>query len=149
MTDLDGRAYIDVSTCGIGATVLGYADPDVSEAAVRRVQEGSMCVLNPPDETALAAVQKHRRIDVPAHLDLIGRRFREGLRGRSESHGVPIVFSGHPCLQFIRFDHPRADALAMRAFEHAVHIHLRRTDLNVEEKRKIPGQLFGKYGFKL
>jgi len=40
-------------------------------------------------------------------------------------------------------------AVAMRAFEHAVHIHLRRTDLNVEEKRKIPGQLLEKYGFKL
>ncbi len=54
VTDLDGNTYLDFSTCGIGATALGYADPDVTQAVSDRVTRGSMCMLNPPDEVALA-----------------------------------------------------------------------------------------------
>jgi glutamate-1-semialdehyde 2,1-aminomutase len=54
VVDLDGRRYIDMSTCGIGATVLGYRDPDVTAAVVDRVQRGTLTVLNPPDEVELA-----------------------------------------------------------------------------------------------
>ena len=54
VTDLDGRRFIDLSQCGIGATVLGYADPDVSAAVIERVKNGVMCTLNPPDEVELA-----------------------------------------------------------------------------------------------
>ncbi len=54
VVDLDGRRYIDMASCGIGATVLGYADPDVTAAVIQRVQRGSMCTLNPPDEVELA-----------------------------------------------------------------------------------------------
>ncbi len=54
VVDLDGRPYIDMGTCGIGATVLGYADPDVTAAVVERVQRGAMCMLNPPEEVELA-----------------------------------------------------------------------------------------------
>ncbi len=51
--DLDGNRYIDMSMAGIGATLLGYADPDVTEAVVQRIQHGCMCSLNPPDEVEL------------------------------------------------------------------------------------------------
>ncbi len=54
ITDLDGNVYLDMSTNGIGACLLGYADPDVTATVVRRVQDGSMCSLNPPDEVELA-----------------------------------------------------------------------------------------------
>ncbi len=54
VTDLDGRRYVDMSTSGIGACLLGYADPDVTAAVVRRVQRGSMCTLNCPEELELA-----------------------------------------------------------------------------------------------
>ena len=54
MTDLDGRTFIDMSLCGMGATVLGYADPEVTAAVVERVRNGSMCAQNPPDEVELA-----------------------------------------------------------------------------------------------
>jgi glutamate-1-semialdehyde 2,1-aminomutase len=43
-----------MSLMGIGACLLGYADPDVTAAVVRRVQDGAMCTLNSPDEVALA-----------------------------------------------------------------------------------------------
>lgn len=54
VTDLDGHTYIDMSTCGIGGTALGYADPDVTEAVVRRVRDGSMCAQSSPEEVELA-----------------------------------------------------------------------------------------------
>src|SRR5262245_19862250 len=54
IVDLDGNTYLDMSLMGIGACLLGYADPDVTEAVVRRAQAGSMCTLNSPDEVALA-----------------------------------------------------------------------------------------------
>ena len=34
--------------------MLGFADPDVSAAVIRRVENGSMCTLNPPEEVELA-----------------------------------------------------------------------------------------------
>jgi glutamate-1-semialdehyde 2,1-aminomutase len=54
VVDLDGRRYVDMSYMGIGACLLGFADPDVTEAVVNRVQNGSMCTLNSPDEVELA-----------------------------------------------------------------------------------------------
>ena len=54
VVDLDGRKYIDMSIMGIGSCLLGYRDPDVTEAVVRRVQAGSMCTLNNPEEVELA-----------------------------------------------------------------------------------------------
>ena len=52
--DLDGCRYLDVGHCGILATILGYADPDVTAAVNRRIHLGSMCTLNAPDEVELA-----------------------------------------------------------------------------------------------
>jgi glutamate-1-semialdehyde 2,1-aminomutase len=52
--DLDGRCYYDMTTNGIGACLLGFADPDVSNAVIKRIRDGSMCTLNPPEEVDLA-----------------------------------------------------------------------------------------------
>lgn len=52
--DLDGRHYYDFSINGIGTCVLGYADPDVTRAVMRRVRLGAMSSLNPPEEVELA-----------------------------------------------------------------------------------------------
>jgi len=52
--DLDGRHYFDCSMHGIGATLLGFRDPDVTRAVQRRVALGSLCTLNPSDEVELA-----------------------------------------------------------------------------------------------
>lgn len=52
--DLDGREFLDMSIMGIGSCLLGYADPDVTEAVTSRVQRGSMCTLNNPEEVELA-----------------------------------------------------------------------------------------------
>jgi len=52
--DLDGKHYYDMSTNGIGACLLGFCDPDVNKAVKKRVDLGSMCTLNPPEEVELA-----------------------------------------------------------------------------------------------
>ena len=54
VVDLDGNRYRDFSTNGIGACLLGYADPDVSEAVIKIIRDGSMSSLNAPEEVALA-----------------------------------------------------------------------------------------------
>jgi glutamate-1-semialdehyde 2,1-aminomutase len=52
--DMDGNKYIDMSLCGIGASVLGFADPDVDAAVKTVIDNGSMCTLNAPEEVELA-----------------------------------------------------------------------------------------------
>jgi len=52
--DLDGRHYFDMSHNGVGSCLLGYAHPDVSNPVKNRIDKGSMCSLNPPEEVELA-----------------------------------------------------------------------------------------------
>lgn len=52
--DLDNNHYIDMSIMGIGACPLGYADSDVDAAVKMRIDNGSMCTLNSPEEVELA-----------------------------------------------------------------------------------------------
>jgi glutamate-1-semialdehyde 2,1-aminomutase len=53
VVDLDGRRYLDFAGNGIGACLLGYADPDVDAAVHRRVLLGSASTLNCPEEVDL------------------------------------------------------------------------------------------------
>lgn len=52
--DLDGNKYLDMSISGIGANVLGYADPDVDAAVREAIAAGSSSSLNCPEEVELA-----------------------------------------------------------------------------------------------
>ena len=52
--DTAGNRYIDMSYNGILACILGYADPDVNAAVIRRVNMGSMTTLLSYDEVKLA-----------------------------------------------------------------------------------------------
>ena len=52
--DLDGNRYIDMSVGGIGANVLGYADPDVDRAVREAIDKGTSASLNCPEEVELA-----------------------------------------------------------------------------------------------
>jgi len=51
--DLDGNKYLDTAS-SIGASTLGYADPDVNQAVIKVVQEGNTSTLNAPEEVELA-----------------------------------------------------------------------------------------------
>lgn len=52
--DLDGKVYQDFSIMGVGACILGYADPDVDAAVKSAIDNGVMCSLNAPEEVELA-----------------------------------------------------------------------------------------------
>jgi glutamate-1-semialdehyde 2,1-aminomutase len=54
VVDVEGRTFLDMSYCGIGATVLGFADPDVNAAVKNAIDMGSMCTLNSPEDIELA-----------------------------------------------------------------------------------------------
>ena len=54
IVDIDGRRFIDMSTNCVGACLLGYANDQVNAAVMRRVESGSICTLNSPDEVELA-----------------------------------------------------------------------------------------------
>jgi glutamate-1-semialdehyde aminotransferase/spore coat polysaccharide biosynthesis protein SpsF (cytidylyltransferase family) len=52
--DLDGNRFLDMSHNGIGACILGAADPDVDTAVKAAIDSGSMSTLNCPEEVELA-----------------------------------------------------------------------------------------------
>jgi glutamate-1-semialdehyde 2,1-aminomutase len=54
VTDLDGNRYTDFTIMGMGACVLGYADPDVDAAVHRTIDNGVASTLNAPEEVELA-----------------------------------------------------------------------------------------------
>ena len=53
--DLDGNHFRDFSIMGIGTCSLGYSNPEVNNAVINAVQNGSMSTLNCPEEVTLAA----------------------------------------------------------------------------------------------
>lgn len=52
--DTAGNEYIDMSSGGILACILGYADPDVNAAVINRVRKGSMSTLQTYAEVEVA-----------------------------------------------------------------------------------------------
>jgi len=52
--DIDNNEYLDFTMCGIGTSVLGYADPDVEQAVIAAIQSCNMTTLNCPEEIELA-----------------------------------------------------------------------------------------------
>jgi glutamate-1-semialdehyde 2,1-aminomutase len=53
VVDTSGRRFIDMSSNGILACLLGFADPDVNAAVIRRVHLGSMSTQQTHDEVRL------------------------------------------------------------------------------------------------
>lgn len=52
--DIEGNRFIDMSLGGILACILGFSDPDVNAAVIRRVNLGSMSTLQTYDEVEVA-----------------------------------------------------------------------------------------------
>jgi glutamate-1-semialdehyde 2,1-aminomutase len=52
--DLDGQRYIDMAQMGIGAAILGYANPEVNKAVAECINKGVSTTLNAPEEVYLA-----------------------------------------------------------------------------------------------
>ena len=86
--DESGRRFRDVGHHGIGAAALGYRDPDVTRAVMRRVALGSYSMLNSPrgDGGRRAAVRAPS-VGGEGPLRAVGRR--ESARSGRASRGPP------------------------------------------------------------
>jgi glutamate-1-semialdehyde aminotransferase len=91
------------------AAVVGRRE--VMEAVHRTFISSAFFTERVGPAAALAAVQKHRRIDAGATLVAIGRQVQEGWRRAGERTGLPIRVSGIPPLANFSFDDPDAPAL--------------------------------------
>ena len=61
---------------------------------------------------ALATLKKMKRIDVPAHVERIGRSVLEHWRRAGEKHGLPVVFDGgYPSMAHLSFDHEKPEVM--------------------------------------
>lgn len=98
VVDLDDNEYLDFSIGGIGATVLGYADPDVNAAVKKVVDDGSASTLNPPEEVALAEklVELHPWADMVRFARGGGEAMSIAVRiARTATKKDTIVFCGY------------------------------------------------------
>lgn len=98
VTDLDDNRYYDFSIGGIGATVLGYADPDVNAAVLGVVADGSASTLNPPEEVLLAEklIEMHPWADMARFARGGGEAMSIAVRiARTATKRDTIVFCGY------------------------------------------------------
>ena len=96
--DLDDKEYIDMSTMGIGACILGYADPDVNQAVKDAIDSGSMSSLNAPEEVACAEllISLHPWADMVRFARTGGESMAIAVRiARSYSRKDIVMFCGY------------------------------------------------------
>jgi glutamate-1-semialdehyde 2,1-aminomutase len=65
--DLDDNKLIDMSIMGIGTCSLGYANPDVNNAVINSLKNGSFSTLNSYEEVQLA----ERLLDLHPFMDMV------------------------------------------------------------------------------
>jgi len=96
--DLDGNRYIDMSIAGIGANVLGYADPDVDAAVKHAIDNGVSSSLNCPEEIELAEllIELHPWADMMRTCRSGGESMVIAVRiGRAHSGKDKVAFCGY------------------------------------------------------
>jgi glutamate-1-semialdehyde 2,1-aminomutase len=96
--DLDGNKYVDMSIGGIGANVLGYADPDVDGAVVRAITDGSSSSLNCAEEVELADLlcEIHPWADMARYARTGGEAMAVAVRiARAHTGRDVIAFCGY------------------------------------------------------
>ena len=96
--DLDGNCYLDMSYSGIGACVLGYADPDVNAAVHAAVDRGSMSTLNCAEEVELADLlcEIHPWADMVRYTRCGGEAMAVAVRiARARTRRDKIAFCGY------------------------------------------------------
>jgi glutamate-1-semialdehyde 2,1-aminomutase len=96
--DLDGHRYLDMSYAGLGACVLGYADPDVDAAVGQAIRQGTMSTLNCPEEVELAEllVELHPWADMVRYTRSGGEAMAVAVRiARAASGRDKVAFCGY------------------------------------------------------
>lgn len=95
--DLNDRRYTDFAG-GIGAVLLGYADPDVNSAITRRISAGTYCSLVNPQEVELAEtlLELHPWADKVRYARSGGEAMAMAVRiGRAATGRSGIAFCGY------------------------------------------------------
>ena len=98
VVDVGGRRYTDMSIIGVGASILGYADPDVDAAAHEAIDRGVNCTLNAPEEVELAELlcELHPWADMVRYARAGGEAMAVAVRiARASSGKDKIAFSGY------------------------------------------------------
>lgn len=96
--DLDGNKYIDMGYNGIGACILGAADPDVDEAVKKAIESGSMSTLNAPEEVELAELlcSLHPWADMVRYARTGGEAMAMAVRiARANTRRERVAFCGY------------------------------------------------------
>jgi glutamate-1-semialdehyde 2,1-aminomutase len=96
--DLDGNKYIDMSYMGMGACVLGYADPDVDNTVKTAIASGSMCTLNCPEEVELADLlcEIHPWAEMVRYARTGGEAMAIAVRiARAQTKKDKVIFCGY------------------------------------------------------
>lgn len=98
IVDADGRRLIDMSSNCVGACLLGYANQQVDDAVRQRIQTGSICSLNSPDEVELAELllELHPWADMVRYARTGGESLAIGVRiARAATGREQIAFCGY------------------------------------------------------
>jgi len=96
--DLDDNKYIDMSLGGIGANVLGYADPDVDGAVKEAIERGTSTSLNCPEEVELAELlcELHPWSDMVRYARTGGEAMAVAVRiARAHTERDKVAFCGY------------------------------------------------------
>ncbi|MDX2019982.1 MAG: aminotransferase class III-fold pyridoxal phosphate-dependent enzyme [Deltaproteobacteria bacterium] len=96
--DLDDNQFLDMSIAGIGANVLGYADPDVDEAVKAAITNGSSSSLNCEEEVELADLlcEMHPFADMVRYARSGGESMAIAVRiARAHTKRDKIAFCGY------------------------------------------------------
>jgi glutamate-1-semialdehyde 2,1-aminomutase len=96
--DLDGNKYYDMSYNGIGACILGAADPDVDAAVIAAVRSGVMSTLNCREEAELAELlcQIHPWADMVRYARSGGEAMAIAVRiARAHTGRDRVAFCGY------------------------------------------------------
>jgi glutamate-1-semialdehyde aminotransferase len=98
VNDLDDNTFIDMSICGVGACILGYADPEVDKAVKEAIDKGSMSTLNCPEEVELAELllELHPWADMVRYARGGGEAMSVAVRiARASSGRDKVAFCGY------------------------------------------------------
>ncbi|MDC0255702.1 aminotransferase class III-fold pyridoxal phosphate-dependent enzyme [Bacteriovoracales bacterium] len=96
--DFDDNKFIDMSIGGIGATIFGYADPEIDQAVIKAITNGVACSLNSPDEIILAEmlIEDHPWAQMVRYAKTGGEAMAIAIRlARSSTGKEKIAFCGY------------------------------------------------------
>ena len=96
--DLDHRSFLDMSIMGVGANILGYRDPDVDEAVISAIRNGSSSSLNSPKEVELAEIliELHPWFGMVRYTRAGGEAMNVAVRiARAKTMRSKVLFSGY------------------------------------------------------